>query len=111
MYQIYTIDHFDRELKKLTKKYPSILTDLKILIEDLTQNPFQGDALGKNCYKVRMAISSKNKGKSGGARLITCIQITDEIITLISVYDKSAQSDIADKLLIQLLENNDLLKS
>ena len=57
-----------------------------------------------------MAISSKNKGKSGGARLITCIQITDEIITLISVYDKSAQSDIADKLLIQLLENNDLLK-
>ena len=62
MYQIYTIDHFDRELKKLTKKYPSILTDLKILIEDLTQNPFQGDALGKNATKYEWQFLLRIKG-------------------------------------------------
>ncbi|WP_221391150.1 hypothetical protein [Dyadobacter sp. NIV53] len=109
MYQIYTIGHFDRELKKLVKKYPSIIKDLKTLLLDLTQNPFQGNALGNNCFKVRMAISSKNKGKSGGARIITCIKIVNESVTLISIYDKSAQSDIPDNLLIQLLESNDLI--
>ena len=109
MYQIYTISHFDRELKKLAKKYPSIVTDLKSLILNLTQNPFQGNALGNDCFKMRMAISSKNKGKSGGARVITCIKIVNESITLVSIYDKSVQSDIPDNLLIQLLEHNDLV--
>lgn len=109
MYQIYTISNFDREVKKLAKKYPSIVTDLKSLLLDLMQNPFQGNALGNDCFKVRMAISSKNKGKSGGARVITCIKIVNESITLISIYDKSAQSDIPDHLLIQLLKNNDLV--
>jgi len=107
--KILTIDNFDRELKNLVKKYPSIGVDLKYLLESLLENPFQGDALGKDCYKVRMAISAKNKGKSGGARVITCVKITNEVITLLSVYDKSTQSDIADKFLIQLLKKNNLL--
>jgi hypothetical protein len=29
------------------------------------ENPTQGTPLGKDCYKIRMAISSKNKGKNG----------------------------------------------
>ena len=109
MMKILTIDNFDRELKNLVKKYPSIGVDLKHLLENLLENPFQGDALGKDCYKVRMAISAKNKGKSGGVRVITCVKITNESITLLSVYDKSNQSDIADKFLIQLLKKNNLL--
>lgn len=107
--KIYTIDNFDREVKNLVKKYPSIGTDLKHLLESLLENPFQGDALGKDCYKVRMAISAKNKGKSGGARIITCVKVTNESITLLSVYDKSTQSDIENKFLIQLLKNNNLI--
>ena len=78
-------------------------------MSDLETNPTQGDALGKDCYKIRMAISSKGKGKSGGARVITCVKVTDESITLLSIYDKSEQSDIPGKLLQQLLTANGLL--
>ena len=109
MFKVYTIEHFDRELKKLLKKYPSIVTDLRKLGESLTENPFQGKQLGKDCYKVRMAISSKGQGKSGGARVIICVKISAEAVTLLSIYDKSAQSDISDKVLIQLLKESGLL--
>jgi mRNA-degrading endonuclease RelE of RelBE toxin-antitoxin system len=109
MYSVNTLEHFDRELKKLAKKYPSIGTDLKKLVGTLIENPFQGDNLGKDCFKVRVAISSKNKGKSGGARVITCVKITGKTITLLSIYDKSVQTDIADGLLQQLLQQNGLL--
>ena len=63
--------NFDRELKNLAKKYPSIKADLLELVESLIKDPFQGDNLGKDCYKVRMKISSKGKGKSAGSRVIT----------------------------------------
>jgi mRNA-degrading endonuclease RelE of RelBE toxin-antitoxin system len=109
MFQIYTLDNFDKELKKLLKKYPSIGSDLRLFLKNLIDNPFQGDRLGKDCYKVRMAISSKNRGKSGGARVITCIKISDDRITLVSIYDKSVQSDISDKILNQLLKDHQLL--
>ena len=104
-----TLSHFDRELKRLLKKYPSIGRDLKLLLESLENNPTQGDALGKDCYKVRMAISSKNKGKSGGARVITCVKIFNGSVILLSIYDKSEQSDIPSDLIQQLLRDHDLL--
>jgi len=109
MFQIYTLDNFDKELKKLLKKYPSLGSDLRLFLKNLVDNPFQGDSLGKDGYKVRMAISSKNRGKSGGARVITCIKISDDRITLVSIYDKSVQSDISDKILNQLLKDHHLL--
>jgi hypothetical protein len=56
-----------------------------------------------------LAISSKNKGKSAGARIITCVKIHDEVITLISIYDKSEQADIPPKILLQLLEDSQLI--
>jgi hypothetical protein len=59
-------------------------------------NPTIGDNVGNNCYKVRMAISSKNKGKSGGARIITNFHIEGETIYLLSIYDKSEQSSISN---------------
>lgn len=67
-YKIVASDHFSRELKRLAKKYPSIKKDIALLGEELSKKPFQGSPLGKNCYKVRMAIASKSQGKSGGAR-------------------------------------------
>ncbi|OOQ60494.1 type II toxin-antitoxin system RelE/ParE family toxin [Mucilaginibacter pedocola] len=108
-FKITTLPNFDRELKALAKKYPSIKLDLLQLINSLSDDPFQGDGLGKDCYKVRMKISSKGKGKSGGSRVITCVKVINEQITLISIYDKSEQADIADKLLQQLLKDAGLL--
>ena len=70
-YNIIAVPTFRKELKKLAKKYHSLKADLALLFESLENNPEQGTALGKNCYKIRLAIASKGKGKSGGARLIT----------------------------------------
>ena len=74
------------------------------LKESLFENPFQGDNLGNDCYKVRMAIELKNRGKSGGARVITCVKIVDETIYLLSISDQSSQPTIKDN------EINELLK-
>lgn len=63
----------------------------------------QGTPIGKDCYKIRLSIKSKGKGKSGGARLVTCVIAVDERVLLLSIYDKSEQADIPDKFLDQLL--------
>ena len=57
----------------------------------------KGDALGNNCFKIRMVITSKGKGKRGGAKIITCVKIIDELIFLVSIYDKSEKATISDK--------------
>lgn len=77
--------------------------DLVNLFSSLEINPKQGKPLGKDCYKIRMAISGKGKGKSGGARIITCVRVTADKIYLISIYDKSEKEDISDKELNELL--------
>ena len=66
------------------------------LIESLKSNPKLGTPIGNDCYKIRLAIASKGKGKSGGARVITHIQITQTTVYLFAIYDKSEQSDISD---------------
>jgi len=108
-FEILTTPNFDREFKKLAKKYPSIKSDILSLAQSLETNPILGDFLGKDCYKVRMKIASKGKGKSGGSRVITCVKIINEQITLLAIYDKSERSAISDSFLIQLLSDNGLL--
>ena len=91
-YGIVTTDDFDREVKKLAKKYHSFLDDLEYFKKELLKNPLMGDDLGDNTRKVRMAIASKNKGKSGGARVITynvLIDIKNTDIYMLDIYDKS----------------------
>lgn len=107
--RIYTTDYFDKELKKLSKKYPSLKEDFKALILLLKEEPFQGQALGKDCFKIRMAITSKGRGKSGGSRVITCVKIVSKSVFLLSIYDKSNKESISDKELDKLLEELDLL--
>jgi mRNA-degrading endonuclease RelE of RelBE toxin-antitoxin system len=102
-FRILTIPPFDRQLKRLAKKYPSIKEDLLELAGQLVHNPTSGKPLGKNCFKVRMAISSKGKGKSGGARLITNIAVEKENIYLLSIYDKSKKADMTDSEMAELL--------
>jgi mRNA-degrading endonuclease RelE of RelBE toxin-antitoxin system len=96
---------FERELKQLAKKYPSIKKDIAALASQLLQHPQMGTPLGHDCFKIRMAISAKGKGKSGGARVITHIQVSKEHIFLLAIYDKSEADNIADKDLIGRLKN------
>ena len=74
-FEVLTTKLFERKLKPLAKKYHSIADDLESLEKELKQNPTLGTPLGKDCYKIRMAIASKGQGKSGGARIITYIRV------------------------------------
>lgn len=102
-YNILPIPPFDRQLKRLCKKYPSLKEEYFELIESLEQNPEQGIHLGNNCYKIRLSIASKGKGKSGGARVITNFIIADAIVYLLTIYDKSEKENLTDKELNELL--------
>ncbi|TZF82743.1 hypothetical protein FW774_14710 [Pedobacter sp. BS3] len=103
-YRVKFIPKFEKELKRLVKKYPSIKSDFSELLQSLKQEPTQGTSLGNGCYKIRMAISSKGKGKSGGARIITCFKITLDTVFLLTIFDKSEQENISDKELKELLK-------
>jgi mRNA-degrading endonuclease RelE of RelBE toxin-antitoxin system len=104
-YKVISIPHFDKEFKRLSKKHHSIKKDLADLVTELVKNPLQGNMITKNCYKIRMAITSKGKGKSGGARIITYVIAPDETIFLLSIYDKSEQVNISDNELLELIES------
>jgi hypothetical protein len=74
------------------------------LIQKLKEHASQGTALGSDYYKIRLAIKSKGKGKSGGGRIITLMKIKKETIFMHSVFDKSKQAIISDKELKELLK-------
>jgi len=103
-YNIETIPFFDKQTKKLAKKHKSLKQDLKALIESLETEPTQGIKLTENVYKIRLAIKSKGKGKSGGARVITHFKITKDTVYLLSIYDKSDTDNISDNDIIELLK-------
>ena len=105
IYSIIAVPKFKKELKKLVKKYPSLKADFTQLIKGLESNPEQGVPLGRNCYKIRFAIKSKGKGKSGGARLITNFVLVETTVYLLSVYDKSEKENLSDKELTELLKS------
>ncbi len=102
-YDVVAIPPFDHQLKRLVKKFPSLKTEFANLVESLEKDPTQGKAIGNHCYKIRLAIKSKGKGKSGGARVITHIQVVETTVFLLAIYDKSEQQDISDKEIAFLL--------
>ena len=103
-FKIEATPNFAKELKPLAKKYPSLIKKIRALEEKLKQQPTSGISLGKNCYKIRLAIASKGRGKSGGARIITYIVIDKETVFLVSIYDKSEQGDINETDLQNILK-------
>ena len=102
-FNVLSISPFDRQLKRLTKKFPSLKAEYAALIEELEENPEKGTPMGNNCFKIRLAVASKGRGKSGGARVITHIYIENETVFLLAIYDKSEQTDISDRELRELL--------
>ena len=108
-YAIITTEDFESNFKRLAKKYRSLHDDLKTFIKELYENPTMGDYLGDNTRKVRMAIASKNKGKRGGARIITfhvLIDVVNTDIYLLDIYDKSEQASISKQDIEQLKQIN-----
>ncbi len=102
---------FKKEFKRLLKRYPSLIEDVKTLRQNLEAFPDLGTDLGGGLRKVRMRITSKGKGKSGGARVITLTVIisTEETeIDLLYIYDKAERSTISRKEIDELLTKNDL---
>ena len=107
--------NFKKEAKPLLKKFASLKTDLGNLEKELLSNPTLGTPLGNNTYKIRLKITSKGKGKSGGARVITYLETevvanietdnTSTTVNLISIYDKSETGIITDKELKRLIAN------
>lgn len=83
-----------------------------MLADDLLKNPEMGTSLGNNLRKVRMPITSKEKGKSGGARVITYMVLLTQVdseIKLLTIYDKSERASISDKELLDILKKNGVL--
>lgn len=107
---------FKAALKPLLKKYPTLGIDLLNLEKELTKTPRLGTPLGKDAFKIRLKISGKGKGKSGGGRVITYVEATvigvkekiseDEItVNMVMIYDKSETSTISQKELRRLITN------
>jgi len=103
-YKIELSANFKKEAKKLTKKYPSLKVELANLFTELEDNPTLGTPLGNDIYKIRLAIASKNKGKSGGARVMSFVKVTDTTVLLFSIYNKGDKDTISDKEIEELLK-------
>ena len=110
-YSIKTYRAFDKELKRLAKRYKSLKEDIIHLAEDLLNNPTQGVDLGGGGIKIQKAITSKGKGKSGGARVITLLithSDTESEIGLHYIYDKSERESLTDAELRAIIVQNGL---
>ena len=95
-YKIFYTSEFEKEIKKLSKKHLSLKKDFKLLLDTLAANPKTGTPLGNDCFVIRLSVTSKGRGKRGGARVITHVAVIKETIILISIYDKSELSAISD---------------
>ena len=98
---------FLKQFKKYSKKYVSLKKDFEQLEKKLIENPKLGTDMGNGLYKIRLAIKSKNKGKSGGFRVITYLlteEKDDNLINLVLLYDKSETPDIPKKQLQEIVK-------
>ena len=110
-YNFTSYPSFDREFKRLAKKYKSLKQDVITLTKEIEQNPDAGTDLGNNIYKYRLSIASKGKGKRGGGRAITMnVLVTEEEteIGFLYIYDKSERTNITDSEIKELMKKNGL---
>ncbi len=102
-YRVLASNNFKKEAKRLIKKYPSLKSEIKELGKKLKDEPALGLSLGHEVYKIRIAVKSKNRGKSGGARVISYVIIDEKTVLLLSIYDKGDKVSISDNEIVQLL--------
>ncbi len=101
-YKIKTIPQFEKDVKRLKKRFPKIKNDLTTLVNELYENPTIGTCLGDNIYKIRVANSSVPTGKSGGFRVIT-YYVEDEVLYLVNMYSKSSKENILKEKLKEII--------
>lgn len=104
-YNVLLTRRFEKDLKWLLKKFPSLKTEFKELIDNILLNPKAGTLIGNNCYKIRVAIESKGKGKSGGARAITYVYVQTETVYLLTIYDKNEKENLKINELRMMIES------
>jgi mRNA-degrading endonuclease RelE of RelBE toxin-antitoxin system len=103
-YKVEAIPNFKKEAKRLVKKFRSLKQELAELAVLLEKEPFTGTPLGYDCYKIRLSIESKQKGKSGGARIVTYVYVEKTTVYLLTIFDKGESENITDKQLKALVE-------
>lgn len=87
---------FEKDFKRISKKYKSVKYDLKKFCSKI--DALSGIDLGNGYYKYRMAISAKGKGKRSGARVVTheiIVNKASKEIVLLTMCDKSNQESIS----------------
>jgi len=95
-----TTPTFDKGYKHLLKKYASLPGDLIKLRDELTDNQELGVSLGSGFRKIRLAVKSKGRGKSGGIRVITLHLLADPTnkkIIFSMIFDKSEFESVTDE--------------
>ena len=103
-YKIETIPRFDKDIKKLKKRFPKIKDDLTLLLTELSQNPEMGTHLENSIFKIRLQNSSIPTGKSGGFRVIT-YYIQDKVLYLVTIYSKKDTDTIITEKLKEIIRN------
>lgn len=103
-YSVELSANFKKEAKRLIKKYPSLKMELVELFTTLEDNPTIGIPLGNDMYKIRLAIGSKNKGKSSGARVLSFVKVTQRMVLLFSIYSKGEVDNLTEKEIKELFK-------
>ena len=103
-YKIETIPRFDKDVKKLKKRFPKIKDDLALLLDELSKNPQLGTHLENSIFKVRLQNSSIPTGKSGGYRIIT-YYVKDKVLYLVTMYSKKDTDTIITEKLKEIIKN------
>jgi mRNA-degrading endonuclease RelE of RelBE toxin-antitoxin system len=108
LFNVIPTDEFLKHTKKLVKKFPSLKSELQKLTTSLAEEPMQGTPLGNHRYKIRLAVKSKGKGKSGGMRVITYLITEKQQVFLIDIYDKSENDTIADQEIGKIIQRTEI---
>lgn len=111
-FDVRTTPHFEREAKVLAKRYRSFKEDLKSFIDFLSETPLQGIELSPDIRKIRLIITSKGRGKSGGARVITytiCTSESSGYVYLVDIYDKADYSTVNVSIIKEMIADLELL--
>lgn len=104
-YSVELSANFKKGAKRPTKKYPSLKTELAGLFTELAENPTAGTPPGNDIHKIRLAIASKNKGKSGGARVLSFVKVTQTTVLLFSIYSKGETDNLTDREIEELIRD------
>jgi hypothetical protein len=102
--RVKTSEDFRIAYKRLKKRHKSLQQDFERLLESLLLNPMQGVEFDGGARKVRLAITSKGRGKSGGARVIIRVRIVADELQLLYIYDKADYENVSDVFLCDIMK-------